>query len=181
MCRYAFYNYKHTYGCFKCQVGFKRRNLSDVQPELLDKISKESRAAKERGEEYVYDGNEAKCPNCGGEMANLGRDLRLPAKTKNEQWACIKYLVDNKYNIYSCGCQGIGFVPHKMEDAITLVAEYKNKYKTYLKEQEIKEKFAQKAKEKKKRENVRKTKMLLKEVEKEKKNEKQNEKNDPSV
>jgi hypothetical protein len=171
MCRYAFYNYKNTYGCFNCQVGFKRRNWGDVQPELSAKINKEARAAKEQGLDYVYEGNEAKCPNCGGEMANLGRDLRLPAKTKNEQWACIKYLVDNKYNIYSCGCQGIGFVPHKMQDAIMLVAEYAEKQKAYLKEQATQEKFAEKAKEKKKRANDRKTKMLLKEVAKEKKNE----------
>jgi hypothetical protein len=181
MCRYAFYNYKNTYGCFKCQVGFKRRNLYDVQPELSDKINKEARAAKEQGYEYVYEGNDAKCPNCGGEMANLGRDLRLPAKHKDEEWRCIKYLVDNKYNIYSCGCQGIGFVPHKMQDAITLVAEYKDKHKMYQKEQDLKEKFAEKAKDKKKRDNVRKTKMLLKEVAKEEKEIKKNEKGDPSV
>jgi hypothetical protein len=172
MCRYAFYNYKNTFGCFTCQVGFKRRNLGDVQPELSAKRHKEARAAKEKGLEYVYETNEAKCPNCGGEMANLGRDLRLPAKTKDEEWRCIKYLVDNKYNIYSCGCQGIGFVPHKMQDAITLVAEYAEKQKMYLKEAAIKEKFAEKAKEKKKRVNDRKTKMLLKEVAREMKNEK---------
>ncbi len=181
MCRYSFYNYKHTYGCFNCQIGFKRRNLHDVQPELSAKISKDARAAKEQGLEYAYEGNDAKCPNCGGEMANLGRDLRLPAKTKDEEWRCIKYLIDNKYNIYSCGCQGIGFVPHKMQDAITLVAEYKNKYKVYQKEQAIKEKFTALAKEKKKRANERKTKMLLKEVAKEEKENKKNGKEDPSV
>jgi DNA polymerase III delta prime subunit len=169
MCRYAFYNYKNTYGCFNCQVGFKRRNLYDVQPELSDKLSKEARVAKEKGLEYVHEGNEAKCPNCGGEMANLGRDLRLPAKHKDEEWRCIKYLVDNKYNIYSCGCQGIGFVPHKIQDAITLVAERAEIQKMYQKNQAIKDKFAEKVKEKKKRANERKTKILLKEVAKEEK------------
>jgi hypothetical protein len=177
MCRYAFYNYKSTFGCFKCQVGFKRRNLYDVQPELSDKISKEARVAKEKGVEFIYPGNEAKCPNCGGEMAHLGRDLRLPAKTKNEEWACIKYLVDNKYNIYSCGCQGIGFVPHKMEDAITLVAEYKNKFKLYQKEQAAQEKRELQIKEKRKRNQDRETKKILKAI----KQERKNEKGDPSV
>jgi hypothetical protein len=177
MCRYAFYNYKNTYGCFACQVGFKRRNLYDVQPELSDKISKDARAAKEQGVDYVYEGNDAKCPNCGGEMANLGRDLRLPAKHKDEEWRCIKYLIDNKYNIYSCGCQGIGFVPHKMSDAITLVAEYKNKSELYQKEQEKREKREQKIKEKRKRNQERETKKILKAI----KQEKKNEKGDPSV
>jgi DNA polymerase III delta prime subunit len=167
MCRYAFYSYKSTFGCFKCQVGFKRRNLYDVQPELVDKISKAARIAEEKGEEFTYEGNEAKCPNCGGEMAHLGRDLRLPTKTKDEQWACIKYLYDNKYNIYSCGCQGIGFVPHKMEDAIQLVAEYKDKQKMYQKEQDIKEKFEALQKAKLKREKEKLYKNRLKEIKKE--------------
>ncbi len=158
MCRYAFYKYKDTYGCFKCQVGFKRRNLFDVDPDA--KVAKE-----------------AKCPNCGGEMANLGRDLRLPVKTKDEQWRCIKYLVDNKYNIYSCGCQGIGFVPHKMEDAIELVKEYKGRSLRYQKEEETKRKFEEKAKVKRDRAKVRKTEMLLREIKKDKKTEK----GDPSV
>ncbi len=34
MYRYAFYKYKDTYECFKCQGGFKRRNLFDVDPDV---------------------------------------------------------------------------------------------------------------------------------------------------
>jgi hypothetical protein len=148
MCRYAFYKYKVTYACFKCQIGFKRRNIFDVQPELTGTDS----------------AKDAKCPNCTGEMFNIGRDLRLPPKTKNEQWACIKYLVDNNYNIYSCGCQGIGFVPHKMEDAITLVAEYNQRFVRYQKEQENLQKKEERAKKKRNLEKERKTKALLKAI-----------------
>jgi hypothetical protein len=169
MCRYAFYKYKNTYGCFNCQIGFKRRNLFDVQPEVSEKISKETHAAKENGLAYIAETNEAKCPNCGGEMANLGRDLRLPAKTKNEQWQCIKYLVDNKYNIYSCGCQGIGFVPHKMQDAITLVEARKSIQKEIQKQYDTERKFEEKAKAKRKRDKERFLKKQLKEIEKEEK------------
>jgi hypothetical protein len=154
MCRYAFYKYKNTYACFNCQIGFKRRNIFDVQPNLTS-------------EDTVKD---AKCPNCAGEMFNIGRDLRLPPKTKDEQWRCIKYLVDNKYNIYSCGCQGIGFVPHKMEDAITLVAEYEGRQKRYQKEQETAAKFEEKAKKKRDMAKQRKTEALLREIKKENKN-----------
>lgn len=148
MCRYAFYKYKNTYACFKCQVGFKRRNLFDIDPDA--KL-----------------GNEAKCPNCGGEMANLGRDLRLPAKTKDEEWRCIKYLVDNKYNIYSCGCQGIGFVPHKMEDAIELVAEYKKRDTIYQQKQELEAKRLAIEKQRKKNSDALVTKKKLREIKKE--------------
>jgi hypothetical protein len=158
MCHYAFYNYKNTYACFACQVGFKRRNHYDVEPELYNKKIKEV-------EEY---GHDAKCPNCAGEMHNIGRDLRLPPKSKKEQWRCIEYLVQKKYNIYSCGCQGIGFVPHKMEDAIALVAEYEGRFLRYQKEEATKLKLEEKAKKKRDLAKERKTKALLLAVKKEK-------------
>jgi DNA-directed RNA polymerase subunit RPC12/RpoP len=145
MCRYAFYKYKTTYGCFKCQVGFKRPNLFDV-----DKNATESK--------------DFNCPNCGSEMYNLGRDLRLPSKEKDEQWACIKYLVDHQYNIYSCGCQGIGFVPHKMEDAIELVKNVAINRKKYIYEEALLEKKKTLETNRKKRKDALRTRLLLREV-----------------
>jgi hypothetical protein len=121
MCPHGFKSYKLTYACFKCQVGFKRPNLYDVQPELADAMQK--KAIKD-SKPIQVSAKDAKCPNCGNKMYNLGRDLRLPTKTKDEQWRCIKYLYYNQYNIYSCGCQGIGFVSHKMNNAIELVKEF---------------------------------------------------------
>jgi hypothetical protein len=122
MCRYGFRNYKLTYGCFSCQIGFKRRHLSDVQPKLHEELSQ-----KDRMVDGMIADKDFRCPNCGGEMANLGRDLRLPNKHKDEQWQAIKYLYDHKYNIYSCGCSGIGFIPHKVADAIELVEKHREK------------------------------------------------------
>jgi hypothetical protein len=152
MCRYAYRKYKLTYGCFKCQVGFKRQNLIDVNPNAT--ISKDFN-----------------CPNCGTEMANLGRDLRLPAKHKDEQWACIKYLVDHKYNIYSCGCQGIGFVPHKMEDAVELVKSVEINLKKYTYKEAQKEKKVALEQARKKKQDALRTRMLLREAKNESKNE----------
>ena len=151
MCRYAFGNYKSTYVCFKCQTGFKRRNLFDIDPNATQS-------------------NEAKCPSCGSKAFNIGRDLRLPKKEEDEQWCCIKYLVDNKYNIYSCGCQGIGFVPHKMEDAIELVKNDALKDKKYTYEQALVEKKEALAAKRKKNADALRTKLLLREVKKEKAN-----------
>jgi hypothetical protein len=159
MCRYAFYKYKNTYACFRCQVGFKRRNIDDVQRDLANTSSAKG---------YTHD---AKCPNCGEEMANVGRDLRLPPKTKDEQWRCIKYLVDHKYNIYSCGCQGIGFVPHKMQDAIDLVTDFALKAITHQKATELQQKQEALAKVRKKRANEQKTKKLLRNIKQECKDE----------
>jgi hypothetical protein len=150
MCRYGFYKYKNTYGCFNCQVGFKRRNLHDINPNATET-------------------KDFHCPNCRTLMVNLGRDLRLPKKDEDEQWQCVKYLVDNKYNIYSCGCQGIGFVPHKMEEAIKLVASVAINNKKHLYEEEQKTKQLEIKKQRKKNADELRTKLLLREVKKENK------------
>jgi hypothetical protein len=39
----------------------------------------------------------------------------------------VKYLYGHKYNIYSCGCSGIGFIPHKVVDAVKLVEKHREK------------------------------------------------------
>jgi hypothetical protein len=91
----------------------------------------------------------------------------LPAKHKDEQWACIKYLVDNKYNIYSCGCQGIGYVPHKMEDAIELVKNVAINHNKFTYEEAHKEKKAALELARKKRRDALRTRLLLREVKKE--------------
>ena len=148
MCRYAFYKYKNTYGCFNCQVGFKRKNLFDVDP-------------------IATEAKDFHCPNCRTLMVNLGRDLRLPKKDEDEQWQRIKYLVYNKYNIYSCGCQGIGFVPHKMEEAIELVASVSINLKKHLYNEDQKTKQLEIKKQRKKNADELRTKLLLREVKKE--------------
>jgi hypothetical protein len=150
MCRYAFYKYKNTYGCFNCQVGFKRRNLFDVEPNATE-------------------AKDFHCPNCRTLMVNLGRDLRLPKKDEDEQWQCIKYLVDNKYNIYSCGCQGIGFVPHKMEEAAELVESVAINRKKDAYNEDQKTKQLEVKKQRKKNADELRTKLLLREVKKENK------------
>jgi predicted RNase H-like HicB family nuclease len=163
MCRYGFYNYKLTYGCFNCQVGFKRPLLGDVMKNS-EKLQKELAENPE-----TFGEKEFHCPNCRTVMSNLGRDLRLPSKTKNEEWKAIKYLVDHKYNIYSCGCQGIGFVPHTVEEAIDLVKESKELHKKYAYDQDQKNKKLATEKQRKKNADLLRTKLLLREVKKERK------------
>jgi hypothetical protein len=165
MCRYGFKKYKETYACFKCQIGFKRPNLFDVDSHTFNTLSKNSKDVPKQAKDF-------RCPNCSTLMINLGRDLRLPKKEQHEQWQCIKYLVDNKYNIYSCGCQGIGFVPHKMEEAIELVANVEQNRKMWLYNEAQKEKQIEIKKRRKKNADELRTKLLLRDVKKENKNDK---------
>jgi hypothetical protein len=164
MCRYAFYNYKITYGCFNCQVGFKRPLLEDI-------LKTSQKLQKERSDQPENFGEkEFHCPNCRTVMINLGRDLRLPSKTKNEQWKAIKYLVDHKYNIYSCGCQGIGFVPQTIEQAIELVNGVAELRKKYNYDEDLKNKKIAVEKQRKKNVDALRTKLLLREIKKENQN-----------
>jgi hypothetical protein len=119
MCRYGFKNYKMTYACFKCQMGFKRRHLSDVQSEVFDRVNAE--AQKENKNAFINEAKDFFCPSCGGKTANLGRDIKLPTKTKNEQWEAIEYLYEHQFNFFTCGCNGIGIVPQTLMEAVGLV------------------------------------------------------------
>ncbi|MES2731597.1 MAG: hypothetical protein V4714_07610 [Bacteroidota bacterium] len=70
---------------------------------------------------------QVKCPDCGNQMANLGRDLRLPKRDKKEEWLAIEYLKNNNFNFFSCGCTGIGVVPQNLQEAYLLVEQYSRK------------------------------------------------------
>jgi hypothetical protein len=109
MCRYGYTEYKNTYACFGCRKGFKRRSEKDLLPQDV-------RADKA-----------AICPDCGQQMANLGRDLRLPRKDKQEQWQAIAYLKNHKFNFFTCGCDGIGVVPQNLHQAYALMEQYRHR------------------------------------------------------
>jgi hypothetical protein len=60
-------------------------------------------------------------------MVNLGKDLRLPKKDKQEEWLAIEYLANNSFNFFTCGCYGIGVVPQNLENAYNLIEERRSK------------------------------------------------------
>ena len=68
MCRYAMTRYKPHYACFNCRKTFKRRLLSDLE-------SKDDFQLKE-----------AKWPDCGQLMANMGKDFEAPKKSAIKAW-----------------------------------------------------------------------------------------------
>ena len=97
------------FACFECRKGFKRVIDKDILPE------------------YLRPSTTVICPDCGGAMTNLGKDLRLPSKDKLQQWAAIHYLADNRFNFFSCGCSGIGLIPKDVAEARILVEERRSK------------------------------------------------------
>jgi DNA-directed RNA polymerase subunit RPC12/RpoP len=91
--------YKSHYACFECRKTFKRKLMWDIQRDHNDKV-------------------EAKCPQCGTLMANMGLDFAAPKKDNLKQWTHIKTLYKVGITFHSCGCSGPGYIPNSKEKLI---------------------------------------------------------------
>lgn len=114
MCRYAVTNYKPHYACFDCRKTFKRRLLSDI----------------ESCDEFQV--KEAKCPDCGQLMANMGKDFEAPRKSDIKAWGHIRLLYSVGIAFHSCGCTGPGYIPNTKEKLIAYFRQIKEDYQTQL-------------------------------------------------
>ncbi len=113
MCRYATSLYKQHYACFKCRKTFKRRLMWDIN----------------RGDERTV---EAKCPQCGELMANMGKDFASPKKNDVKQWQHIQNLYAVGIAFHSCGCTGPGYIPNTTEKLVSYLEELKTEYQYNL-------------------------------------------------
>jgi DNA-directed RNA polymerase subunit RPC12/RpoP len=114
MCPYAFYSYKPHYACFNCQKAFKRRLATDFVENTTE-----------------FEAKDAKCPDCGGLVANMGLDFEAPKKKDDKAWQHLQTLYSVGITFHSCGCSGAGYVPKNHED---LVAYYQKMLDSYEKE-----------------------------------------------
>jgi len=128
MCRYAFKTYKSHFGCFKCRKTFKQAPFAD----LLKRIGKADHYEKLRRKpikqlsdnevamladiDKNYRDREIKCPQCGNYMADLGLDFKSPKQTAVKEWRIIEGLYTIGKSFYSCGCNGIGYIPQNPND-----------------------------------------------------------------
>jgi DNA-directed RNA polymerase subunit RPC12/RpoP len=101
--------YKPHYACFNCRKTFKRRLMYDIG----------------RGEKSVQ---EAKCPECGELMANMGLDFESPKKDDVKKWEHIKSLFSVGIAFHSCGCSGPGYIPNSKEKLMEYFEQLKEKY-----------------------------------------------------
>src|ERR671931_2492524 len=102
MCRYGEHTYKNHFACFRCRKTFKRR------PEF------EWSTPPNKGEPVTF-----LCPQCGVEMADMGRDFKAPKQINVKQWKKVEILYQHGFTYHSCGCCGPGLRPkelHEVED-----------------------------------------------------------------
>lgn len=112
MCRYGMTTYKPHYACFNCCKTFKRRLLSDI----------------ERGSHQHHEAAIAKCPQCGGLMADMGLDFESPKRNDTKTWQHIRNLYTAGITFHSCGCSGPGYIPKDHEALLAYLEQVKNRY-----------------------------------------------------
>lgn len=118
MCRYALSLYKPHYACFECRKTFKRRLIIDI----------------EEGYNKNREEIEAKCPECGSLMANMGKDFEAPKKKDIKAWKHLQLLYKVGITFHSCGCTGPGYIPNNIDDLLQYFLKIKE---DYLKHQEF--------------------------------------------
>jgi len=132
MCRYACKTYKSHYVCFECRKTFKQEHVSDILLRIKkDKLYHELNGKSIRKIGQVFTKGErkklkeltseltqrkVKCPQCAAIMADLGRDFKAPKKTALKEWKIVESLWTIGKNFYSCGCDGIGYIPKSPRD-----------------------------------------------------------------
>lgn len=109
MCRYSTAPYKPHYACFECRKTFKRRLMSDINRDDKRTV-------------------EAKCPQCGQLMADMGLDFASPPKDHIKAWAHLKDLYTVGITFHSCGCSGPGYIPASPEQLYEYLEEIKQTY-----------------------------------------------------
>ncbi len=116
MCRYAQYNYKSHYACFKCRKGFKRKHLTDITRNKL------------------IESKPFNCPQCNELMANVGLDCEVPKKKEIKKWKVLENLFEMGITYHSCGCGGPGYIPKELDEFKSYLIKMKNTYLKHYKD-----------------------------------------------
>lgn len=148
MCRYALVDYKQTYACFACRKVFKKVTLTDYlrQHGLSKKFDKLTNCRKkseqiELEQKYgttadniinEYQQKICKCPDCGGEMANMGMDFKAPKIQDIKEWKIIEGMYQIGAIYQTCGCHGFGYVPKNINDYVEYLNNHLSAYRSRL-------------------------------------------------
>ncbi|MET0462797.1 MAG: hypothetical protein ABW007_06575 [Chitinophagaceae bacterium] len=76
----------------------------------------------------AFQEREARCPDCRGLMANMGKDFEAPPRKQLKKWQHIKELYSVGIAFHSCGCYGPGYIPANRERLIAYLREDLEKY-----------------------------------------------------
>lgn len=148
MCRYAFHSYKPHYVCFNCRKTFKQPILEEIviqngdwdafKRTYLNYNSEKARNFRKDNPsvvarlEKLYKNKKYICPDCGGEMNNIGLDFKAPKKHKVKEWEIVKSMYQLGNTFHSCGCEGPGYIPKNKIDYLLYLDTIKIGYEEKL-------------------------------------------------
>jgi hypothetical protein len=108
MCRYGG-QYKNKFACFDCRKSFRSRPHG---------------AWKQEKDGCKWDGKTPPtCPDCGKPMVNMGLDFKPPKRSDVEQWEKVRRLYENGVTFHSCGCDGPGYRPARLNQVDDFLAD----------------------------------------------------------
>jgi hypothetical protein len=154
MCRYAGKTYKWHFVCFDCRKQFKRPPLVDVlaqkgtlgtyQRLLQAHRNPTQRARAERASgttlesmEQSYRDFVSKCPQCRGEMADLGKDFKPPRMSAVHAWERLHAMYRIGRVWHTCGCDGPGYIPTSKTDYLAYLRDHIAAFSENMKEAEV--------------------------------------------
>lgn len=126
MCRYACHTYKNHFVCFACRKAFKKTAFedyvehkglrADMQKAIAArryrntrlKPSKVTLDPEQVRADYLHE--VSRCPQCGGQMASMGLDLRPPPQRNREAWEILQAMYEHGFAFRGCGCM-VGYAP----------------------------------------------------------------------
>ena len=113
MCQYGMTAYKPHLTCFRCRKTFRRRLLFDIKKKPVTQIS-------------------AKCPECGGLLADMGLDFKSPPKNVRKAWKHVTEFYSIGVFFHSCGCAGSGYIPRDSKALLAHLETIKLAYIVHL-------------------------------------------------
>ncbi len=145
MCRYGYQTYKSHFACFRCRKMFKKVALADIIRQNGDEYLWQAaryRDARRKPPDYEkrirafqekYGGERIQiCPDCGGEMADLGLDAKAPPRSKVAAWKALESLYSVGVSFHTCGCHGPGYIPKDKGALRVQLAEILLQYESNL-------------------------------------------------
>jgi hypothetical protein len=150
MCRYASSGpYKSHYACFSCRKAFKQPPIKDYLDsrgrgyvyKQLQHLWANKKALQLREQELghrlsdleaEYRNATHKCPECGGEMIDMGLDFKPPRQTDAKAWKTLHGMHRVGHVFHTCGCNGPGWIPKSTTDYRNYLASRKMGYEEQL-------------------------------------------------
>lgn len=98
----------YKFACFDCRVAFKRQALKDPK-------GHSAHVSESELEHY--------CPNCGHEMAFMGRNFAAPPKSDVSAWAAAQTLWEAGFRYVGSGSHVSPALPRRKSEVASFIQE----------------------------------------------------------